>query len=215
MLNQIPQIIKIYRIVHIDNIEYLLSNGIFTRNYHQTDSNYVNIGDSGLIIQRNDYPVGINPPNGILGDYVPFYFGPLSPMLLNIKTGYRGITKREQSEIIYICCTFNDIEKHCNEWCFTDGHAKTRITEFYNDAIHFDKVDWNMVSEKYWTPNDEDNDRMRRKQAEFLVKFHVPVKCINSIIVLNEDVKTNIIEIIERLSLKIPVLINPKSHFYY
>ncbi len=215
MSNQIPQIVKIYRIVHVDNIEYLLSNGIFTRNHHRADPDYINIGDSGLISQRSDYPVGISPPNGILGDYVPFYFGPLSPMLLNIKTGYRGITKHEQKEIIYICCTFNDIENYCDEWCFTDGHAKNAITEFYNDALHFDKIDWNMVSEKYWRPNDEDSDRMRRKQAEFLVKFHVPIDCISSIIVLNENVKTNIEEIIERLSLKISVLINPKNHFYY
>ena len=215
MLNQRPQIVKIYRIVHVDNIEHLLSNGIFTKNHEQADPDYINIGDSGLIAQRNDYPVGINPPNGILGEYVPFYFGPLSPMLFNIKTGYRGITKREQSEIIYVCCTFDNIKKYCDEWCFTDGHAKNSITEFYNDATHLDKVDWSMVSEKYWTPNDEDSDRMRRKQAEFLVKFHVPVHCISSIIVLNKEVKINIEEILDSLSLEIPVLVNPENQFYY
>ncbi len=127
-----PDIVKIYRIVHIDNIEHLLKNGMYHRGHANADPNYINIGDSDLIAQRHDYPVGINPPGGALGEYVPFYFGPLSPMLLNIKTGYRGITQRPQRDIIYIACKVSDVVRHCPNWCFTDGHAKNKITTFYN-----------------------------------------------------------------------------------
>ena len=95
-----PDIIKIYRIVHIDNVEHLLKNGMYHRGHANADPNYINIGDSDLIAQRHDYPVGINPPGGALGEYVPFYFGPLSPMLLNIKTGYRALY-RDLSEILF------------------------------------------------------------------------------------------------------------------
>jgi hypothetical protein len=82
-----PDIVKVYRIVHIDNVKYLLTHGIFNRVHANADPDYINIGDSDLISKRHDYPVGVNPPGGALGDYVPFYFGRLSPMLLNIKTG--------------------------------------------------------------------------------------------------------------------------------
>ena len=82
--------IWLYRIVHINNVEYLLHNGISTQQDPQSNSNYVNIGDTNLINQRMDYPINLEG-YGNLGDYGPFYFGPLSPMLLNIKTGYRGI----------------------------------------------------------------------------------------------------------------------------
>lgn len=146
-----PNIVSVYRIVHIHNVEYLLSYGMFTKNHAQADPNYINIGDSELIAQRNTYPVGINPPNGVLGDYVPFYFGPLSPMLFNIKTGHRGIRNRPQSEIVYIVCEVNMLISNCDDWCFTDGHAKNKITEFYNDVNDFDAVDWNMVSERQWS----------------------------------------------------------------
>jgi hypothetical protein len=178
MPGQQPNYIWVFRILHIDNVEYLLTHGICTRSHPQADPGYIDIGDTGLIAQRHDYPVNIIPPNGVLGDYVPFYFGPLSPMLLNIKTGFRGITQRPQEDIVYIACSVDTIVKHCAEWCFTDGHAKTSITTFYNDLANLGEVDWNLVYERYWKNTEDDFDRIRRKQAEFLVKGHVPVNCV-------------------------------------
>jgi ssDNA thymidine ADP-ribosyltransferase, DarT len=215
MPGQQPNIVEVFRIVHFDNVEYLLRNGMFRRNHPLADPNYINIGDSSLIAQRNDYPVDITPPNGLLGDYVPFYFGPLSPMLLNIKTGYRGITKRPQSEIVYIVCEVNTMINCCQEWCFTDGHAKNTITEFYNDLVNLGEVDWDIVAEKYWKNTEEDYDRMRRKQSEFLVKNHVPVNCISRIVVINETRKAEIEAILTRIGLTIPVLVNPNNQYYY
>ena len=90
MPGQVPNPVEIYRIVHISNVNYILENGMFSRSHKDMDPNYANIGDSNLIAQRTVHLVGINPPGGNVGDYIPFYFGPLSPMLLNIKTGYRG-----------------------------------------------------------------------------------------------------------------------------
>lgn len=215
MPGQQPNIVQVFRIVHIDNVEYLLSHGMYHRNHSNSDPNYINIGDSTLIAQRNNYPVSINPPNGNLGEYVPFYFGPLSPMLLNIKTGYRGIRQRSQGEIVYIVCRVNTIAQSCEQWCFTDGHAKNSISGFYNDLVRLSEVDWNMVTERHWSNNEDDFDRMRRKQAEFLVKYHVPVSCISSIVVLNEIKKTIIEEIVNKLGLEIPVIVNPNNQFYY
>jgi hypothetical protein len=215
MKGKTPQNIILFRIIHKDNVEFLLKNGMFTKNHLSADTNYINIGDNTLISQRNDYPVGINPPGGNLGDYVPFYFGPLSPMLLNIKTGFRGVTKRPQSDIVYICCDLNLVIKYCADWCFTDGHAKSRITGFYNNIRFLDKVDWKIVAERYWKDNEEDYDRARRKQAEFLVKEHVPVACLNKIIVYDSTTHKTIKNILDILGLQIPVEINPDNQYYY
>jgi len=215
MPGQKPQTVLVYRIVHIDNVEYLLKHGIYTKNHPLADPNYINIGDTGLIAQRNVYPVNIDPPNGTLGDYIPFYFGGLSPMLLNIKTGYRGITQRPQSDIVYIVCRVDDIVKHCSEWCFTDGHAKNSLTTFYNDLSKLNEVDWDIVNLKYWNNTELDLDNMRRKQAEFLVKDYVPVNCLAGFIVYEEKNKDRINQIIEKLSLNLPVKINPNHNYYY
>lgn len=215
MPGQIPNIVMVYRIVHIDNIDYLLKHGMYINSSSKADPNYINIGDNTLINQRKNYTVSINPPNGVLGDYVPFYFGPLSPMLLNIKTGYRGITCRPQSEIIYICCKLIDITNNCSEWCFTDGHAKTSITEFYNDVSYLNVISWDIVAERYWNNTKDDYDKMRKKQAELLVKNHVPVNCIYELVVFDYPSKVFVENIIQNLGLNIPVLINPNNQFYY
>ncbi len=209
-----PNIVRVYRIVHVDNVEYILRNGMFARQHHDADPNYINIGDSTLIAQRNDYAVPIEP-GGNLGHYIPFYFGPLSPMLLNIKTGYRGIIKRPQADIIYICCNVDVIIAKCDEWCFTNGHAKNNISEFYNEIEFLDEIDWDIVRERYWNNNEQDFDRMRRKQAEFLVKNTVPVNCIDRIIVYNDQRRTQLRKMIKDFELDIRVLVNPNNDYYY
>jgi hypothetical protein len=215
MPGQIPEIVRIYRIIHIDNVEYALTHGMFTRHHKKADPNYINIGDTDLITKRNDYSVKINPPNGVLGDYVPFYFGPLSPMLLKIKDGHGGITRRPQSEIVYFICRIESIIEHCPNWCFTDGHAKTAITDFYNHTSHLDEVDWNIVTQRYWSNNEDDFDRVRRKQAEFLVKEKVPVECIKGVVTFNSHAKAVVENIVNKLTLNIGVKVNPNNNFYY
>jgi hypothetical protein len=203
----------LFRITHIDNLEYLLQHGMHERSHADADPNYVNIGDSTLIQQRNDYNVGVNPPNGQLGAYVPFYFGKLSPMLLNIKTGYRGITQRPQADIVYVSCSIANIIHSCNEWCFTDGHAKTAITTFYNDVDDLKHVDFTMVSERYWRNTVDDFDRMRRKQAEFLVKHHVPPDCVSNIVVYNDDASARVSNLVASSGKTIKV--HTLKDFYY
>lgn len=203
----------LFRIIHVDNLEYLLEYGMFHKSHINADPNYINIGDSILIQQRNDHDVGINPPNGQLGEYVPFYFGGLSPMLLNIKTGHRGITRRPQEEIIYICCSIQSILDKCELWCFTDGHAKNAITTFYNQINDLSHVDLKLAGERYWHNTDEDFDKMRKKQAEFLVKFHVPPECISNIIVYNEDASKRVSKLVTESTNKIKVHIS--KNFYY
>lgn len=206
--------IWLFRIVHINNVDYLLHNGISTQQDPQSNSDYVDVGDTTLINQRVDYPINLEG-YGNLGDYVPFYFGPLSPMLYNIKTGYRGITQQPQSEIVYICCKLNQLINCVAQWCFTDGHAKSLLTGFYNDISNLDKVDWGIVSERYWNNMEEDLDRMRRKQAEFLAKDFVPVSCIGCIVVFNEEKRAFVQNLVDSLHLNISVRVNPNNNFYY
>ena len=182
MHSNVPPTIRLYRIVHFQNVEYILKNGMYTRQSPHFDPNYVNIGDNTLITERHDYLVRLQD-QGSLGDYVPFYFAGHSPMLLNIITGFRGITKRLQHEIIYFVCKLEDVLDNCKKWFFTDGHAKNSLSGHFIDLGDLDKIDWDVVKLRIWKQTEEDHDRMRRKQAEFLIKDHVPVVCIEKILV--------------------------------
>lgn len=203
----------LFRMLHIDNLENNLREGIYAPNAKHIPT-YLNIGDEELIAKRGEFTVPI-PPGGVLSDYVPFYFGGCSPMLLNIKTGYRGVTQRSQSEIVYIVSHIDTIIKVCSEWCFTDGHAKDRLSTYYNRVADLVQVDWPTVEDKYWKSTEEDPDKMRRKQAEFLVKGHVPVECFSGVIVHDEAVAARVKTIEKKLEIALPVHVDMNRKYYY
>lgn len=63
---------------------------------------------------------------------------------------------------------------------------------------------------------DEANmDRMRRKQAEFLVKDCVPVSCVAGIIVKTADREAYVKTILSRLSIEIPIYVDSKNNYFY
>lgn len=200
--------------VHSDNLEYLLRHGMHASSHPDKDPDYIFIGDSTLTQQRNEFEIPLTGC-GNIGEYVAFYFGTLSPMLFNIKTGYRGITKRPQSDIVYVCCKLESIAREACEFVFCDGHAKNRLTQFFSDTRDLDKVDWSLRWERYWRNSEDDYDRQRRKQAEFLVRNHVPANCVDHIVVYDQEKATFVTEILNRLTLNIPVTINPQGKFYY
>jgi hypothetical protein len=72
----------IFRITHIDNVPWLLANGIHCRNSTCRDPNFRDIGNPDLISKRAHRLVPV-APGGTLSDYVPFYFTHYSPMLYN------------------------------------------------------------------------------------------------------------------------------------
>ena len=57
------------------------------------------------------------------------------------------------------------------------------------DLGRFDKVDWDMVYQRYWADNINDMDRQRRKQAEFLVHRFCDWSLILEIGVVNRTLK--------------------------
>ncbi|WP_353620332.1 DarT ssDNA thymidine ADP-ribosyltransferase family protein, partial [Geobacillus sp. AYS3] len=74
-----------------------------------------------------------------------------------------------QDEIIYLVSRKDVI--HCGRlrYVFTDGHAIMKITDFYNNLGNLGKIDWNIMYSPFWFETEEDPDRERRRQAEFLV----------------------------------------------
>ena len=207
--------INIFRLIHFNNLEETLKNGMYSKDSDHIVPNFVNIGDTTLIKQRETYTVRVYPPNGNLGNYIPFYFAGHSPMLLNIKTGARGIQKHEQKDLVYVVCKTLCIIDKCPEWCFTDGHAKNHLTKFYNNLNQLNALDWTTIRSQYWHDTEDDYDRMRRKQAEFLVKAHVPSQCICGLIVLTEEQEQRAKEIMQKAGIELPIYVDVHCKYFY
>lgn len=206
--------IYIYRMIHFDNIKYVLQKGMCCKDHPDADPNYINIGNMQLIEDRKTYPIRLPLSEDVLGDYVPFYFAGHSPMLLNIKTGH-NVLMIPQEDIIFVCCDLDDVITICKTWVFTDGHAKDKMTSFYNDLKDLSHIDWNAVNATYWRNTEDDFDKQRKKQAEFLVKSYIPVCCIKEIFVKTIDKKIQVENIVRNIGLNIPVNVDQENKLYY
>jgi hypothetical protein len=202
----------IFRLTHFDNLEFTLRNGIYCSNSKDADPNYLNIGHRNLIDKRGKRIVPISP-NGVLNDYVPFYFAPKSPMLYSIfKKNVDGFSG-SQRDIIYLVSSIETIIETDLKFVFTDGHAYELISKFYNNPTQLKNIDWQLMGETYWNNTESDNDRRRRRMAEFLVYQFVPINCILAIVVHNEKAKSTVDSIQHKCKTAIKTLIKP--NWYY
>ena len=106
-------------------------------------------------------------------------------MLLNLKTGRVQGYNEGQAPLIYLVTSVERVQESGCPFVFSDGHGLAAYTDWYDDLKDSDKVDWSLVGERYWADQPDDNDRQRRKQAEFLVWRSIAWELIERIAVLN------------------------------
>jgi len=204
----VPEKIWLYRIVHWQNLDFILQHGMMTRSHPNADPNYVEIGHQQLISDRSTYTVRIEDLEGeegelVLGDCVPFYFGAHSPMLYMIMNGYSGVPQRPQQDIVYVISSFDRVSELGLDYAFSDQHAKTALARFFNSPDNFNEVDWETVRSKDWKNTSSDYNRRDRKQAEFLVRSFVPVEAIQAIGVATEVRRSHAQALVDKLGLDI------------
>jgi hypothetical protein len=113
----------IFRFIHIDNLQgYLERGGLHAPNHCPDDGRlYRTIHNEEVQDKRHvtRIPCG---PGGTIHDYVPFYFGYLSPMLLNLKTGR---VPGYDSGAGFV---------------FSNGHGLAMFTDWFDNLANLDKV---------------------------------------------------------------------------
>ncbi len=151
----------IFRITHIENVPWLLKNGIHCRNSSQCDPNFHPIGNPDLIDKRTHRAVPV-PPGGTLSDYVPFYFAHHSPMLYNIKTGYNGMRKTPMPEIIILVTSLHRVAEDRLPFVFTDRHALLQTAQFTSSLEDLGLIDWEILAARDFKRDPNDPGKMER-----------------------------------------------------
>ncbi len=192
----IPNKIPLYRLTHIDNLDFLLNRGgLHSPNDTPNDGHiYRTIHDATVQANRRIIPIPCGPC-GTAHDYVPFYFGTHSPMLLQLKTGQVEGYAEGQEPLIYLVTFLDVVTSSGCRYVFSDGHGLATYTDWYDNINDLDKIDWDIIKQKFWADTAEDGDRQRRKQAEFLVHSFCDWSLIKGIAVLNNQMKQNVEEI--------------------
>lgn len=212
----VPDPTPILRFIHIDNLEVALRRvGLHAPNFNPNDGlSFRTIHNVEIQDKRKEKAIPCGPC-GVIHDYVPFYFGILSPMMLQLKTGrVEGYTEG-QEPLIYLATTAQAVRDHGTRFVFSDGHGIAAFTSWYGDLADLDKVDWDMVYQRYWADNINDMDRQRRKQAEFLVHQFCEWSLIQQIGVINSAMKARVEDVLGQFdaALHRPVVVRP--NWYY
>ena len=122
-------------------------------------------------------------------------------MLLQLHTGQVDGYDEDQEPLIYVVSSVQKIQQSDLSYVFTDGHGIARYTSWYDDMKDLDKVDWNVVSARYWRDTIDDMDRQRRKQSEFLIYSFCPWECVDYIAVCNQTKKLEVDKILNDFNL--------------
>jgi hypothetical protein len=208
--------VYIYRMIRIQNLEHDLRHGLYCKKKCIISATYLGIGNEDIISQR-DRAIVKCYPDTVVNDYVPFYFSIRTPMLFNIKTG-KGVPQLPQGQIIYLVYRMMDLATEDFQWCYTDGNAAKSITKFFTDLnqLH-SNVDWRSIRTTDFRDQNADNDedRIRKKHAEFLVLEYVPTKLMKGIAVYDQQAKEEVDKVLKKLGIETKVLVNPNNNYYF
>lgn len=210
--NLTPEKALIFRITHRDNIPWILDNGIWCASAERQDPNFVSIGNRDLIASRMTRRVPA-PPYGTLNDYVPFYFTPYSPMLLNIVTGW-NVRQRSKAEIVVLVSSLHDVARERCQFLFTDRHAYLTLSRFSSNLEDLPSmVPWKGLQARDFKRDPEQPAKMERYEAEALIHHHLPVSALKGIVTYNDEVAERVRAALDQRGLQMAVHTRPGWFF--
>jgi hypothetical protein len=165
---------------HLDNLPSIVAAGALACDWQARQGPMATeVGDPSIKEARRRRVVPI-PPGGTVGDYVPFYFAPRSPMMYRIACDCRGaVAGRYQGgdrPLIYLAARVAAVVDSGQPWVATDGNARVLISRFTSELAEVaTMVDWPLMRAKMWNSTPDDPDRERRRMAELLVHRQVPL----------------------------------------
>lgn len=177
---------RIFRITHVDNVAWILANGLYCSVSEVLDPNFRRIGNEDLINKRPTRHVPI-APGGSLGEYVPFYFTPRSPMLYNIKTGWNGVPMVPMRDIVVMVTALPRLSEEGVPYVFADRHAYMVHARFSSDLAELNRIDWDILDQSDFVRDPNDPGKVDRYQAEALVYQHLPVSMLDEIVCCTDE----------------------------
>lgn len=157
--------IYLYHITDIDNLPSILGAGGLLSDSHVNGANTEVIGYSNIKARRMQ---DIRVPccgNRFVGEFVPFYFCPRSPMLYSVNRGNTGRQLGCQRTIVHLVTSMAHAVGLNKGWAFSNGNAGAYHADFFGDLSELDQLDWEIINSTDWGGD----LRRHKKAAEFLV----------------------------------------------
>jgi hypothetical protein len=134
-------------------------------------------------------------------------------MLYSIHGGHIAQYQEGQRPVVHLASSAEAIMAAGLAFTFTEGHAELAYSTFYEDLSDLDRVDWPVMKSKWWNDTNEDMDRKRRRQAEFLVHDFLPWELVTRIGVIDNGLAEQVNEILEG-AMHRPAVVVERSWYY-
>ena len=108
-------------------------------------------------------------------------------MLYRIGKEWEQAGGPDARDLVYLVSSVERVEAHGLPFTFSLYHAVTRPNEFLTDPADLHRVDWPLMRSRMWTDTRDDNDRQRRRQAEFLVRDRLPLTALEGFATFDGD----------------------------
>lgn len=206
-----PEEVLIYHITDASNLSSIIAaGGIFSDAKMQADPPQ---GPPPTIIgytdikQRRMHLKVTCCNNKTVGQFVPFYFCPRSPMLYTINMGNTGRAPGCQNTIVHLVSRLDRAIEYCKQWAITDRNAAESGASFFCNLSGLDKINWNAIEARIW------KDVRSEKMAEFLAADFFPWSAIHHIGVENDDIRNQVEKMVETARVKPWIDIQPSWYY--
>ena len=162
-MNARPDQVLIYHITDVENLPGILAGGGLRSDAAMAQHNPAVIG-YGHIKQRRMTEIQVDCCGGrFVGEFVPFYFCPRSPMLFTVNKGATGLAPGCQRTIVHLVSTVAAGIGQNRPWSISDGNAGAFHAAFSADLTSLAGLDWAAIRATQW------QGRTHQKSAEFLL----------------------------------------------
>jgi len=201
--------LPIFHITQISNLERIISRGELLSDARMNQENLDThvIGDAEIKRRRLNEITTDCPPRRKVGEFVPFYYCPRSPMLYRINKGGTGLAEGCQSEIVHLVSKIGFVVQSGQTWVIADGNAGAYHTSFSNILDDIRELDWTAINSHYWS------GVVHHKQAEFLVADTFSWRLITHIGCYDMAAKQRVDEILRQTG-HIPKVIVKREWYY-
>ncbi len=204
----------LFHFTHIANLPSVITHGLRSDTAVRVDGSLaVEVGEDRIKERRRGRNVPIGP-NGVVADYVPFYFAARSPMLYTIYRGNVAAYQDGQDPLVYLVTDVARLQEEGCRFVFTDRNAYYQTATYAEDPAELDQlVDWVLMESTMWNNTDEEPDRMERRMAEFLVHGSVPFSAVMDVGVRSEAMAHVVAELISTIDNPPQVLVRPSWYY--
>ncbi|WP_374757142.1 type II toxin-antitoxin system toxin DNA ADP-ribosyl transferase DarT [Micromonospora chalcea] len=171
-----PDPINVYHFTHLRNLPGIFQDGLRSdASCRREGLTQVQVGSAGIRERRLQLPIGNVGPGGCVGDYVPWYFGPRSPMMFTLSRNNYEF-QEGFDEVVYLVSSVPRIIALGGQWVASDRNAALNLAEFTDDEHELSHhISWEVIEARYW-PDFADGADLRA--AEFLVHEWVPWEAV-------------------------------------